>query len=410
LAAIIFQQYGPDKPPIWIYTVKNLPRGTYLIALQGFEQGVVGGYDVSQAWLSGTRNPELVLAYNVRNAAHGDDRYRAAILDAVKALPRGSRLILAGHSAGGIEAQNLVSDLTKLGFQVERVITFGSPITADKVSSTRYIYVKSQGDPVAWLDQRIELTDTVVIPPGPNSNPFAKDGSHSFYSVSQELARKSPDFFDTCLDLVFYTTHGLEDPGQTADKQVNVKGTKRWLPCATADFGGIQPLKTFDPWSANPSWTQAFASAWQDANTQAEETKISERIGEAGMTKAVRDLHYTTLLSPGQASQRPQGFDAVYRDRDGTLVIADAKGSVPASLNSVMTFGYNCRQGTIGWAWRAAEATLTSGRTNSAEQRIAEMIMQSIRNGDRIRIEVFLTEHVNGVPRITKQFVTASYP
>lgn len=410
LAAIIFQRYGPDKPPIAIYTVRNLPRGTYVIALQGLEPGVVGGYDASQAWLSGTRNPELALAYKVRNAAHGADRYRAAILDAVKALPRGSKLILAGHSAGGIEAQNLVGDLTKMGFQVERVITFGSPVTADKASSTRYTYVKSQGDPVAWLDQRIVLADTVVIPPGPNSNPFAKDGSHSFYPFSPELARKSPDFFDTCLDLVFYTSHGLEDAGQTADKQVNVKGTKRWLPCATADFGGTQPLKTFDPWSANPSWTQAFAAAWQDANTQAEETKISERIGEAGMTKAIRDLGYTTLLSPGQASHRPQGFDAVYRDRDGTLVIADAKGSVPASLNSVMKFGYNCRQGTIGWAWRAAEATLTSRTSNSAEQRIAETIMDSIRKGDRIRVEVFVTEHVNGVPRITKQFVTASYP
>lgn len=128
------------------------------------------------------------------------------------------------------------------------------------------------------------------------------------------------------------------------------------------------------------------------------------------MTQAIRVLRYKTLLSPGQASQRPQGFDAVYRDLDRTLVIADAKGSVPAGLNTVMKSGYNCRQGTMGWAWRAAEATLTSPTSNSDEKRIAETIMQSIRNGDRIRIEVFLTEHVHGVPRITKQFVTASYP
>jgi hypothetical protein len=108
------------------------------------------------------------------------------------------------------------------------------------------------------------------------------------------------------------------------------------------------------------------------------------------MTKAVRDLRYTTLLAGSGEPQAP-GFDAVYRDRDGTLVIADAKGSVPANLNSLMKFGYNCRQGTIGWAWRAAEATLTSGTGNSDEQRIAETIMDSIRKGDRIRIEVFVT-------------------
>jgi pimeloyl-ACP methyl ester carboxylesterase len=409
LAAIVFQQYGPTKPPIGIYSVANRP-GTYLIALQGLEPGVVEGYDVLQAWLSGTRNPELALAYNARKAAHGDDQYRTAILDAVKALPRGSKLILAGHSAGGIEAQNLVSDLTRLGYRVERVITFGSPITADKAPSTQYTYVKSQGDPVAWLDQRYEFADTLLIPPGPNANPFAENGSHSFYWFSQELARKSPDFFDTCLDLVFYSSHGLPGAEQTGGKQVPIKATEPSLPCATADFSRKQALNTFDPWSANPSWTRAFASAWWDARTSAEEAKISERMGEAGMTQAVRVLRYTTLLSPGQASQRPQGFDAVYRDRDGTLVIADAKGSVPASLNSVMKYGYNCRQGTMGWAWRAAEATFTSGASNSDEKRIAESIMDSIRKGDRIRIEVFLTEHVHGVPRITKQFVTASYP
>jgi len=263
LAYLVFRQYGRDKPPIAIYRVSNLPQPTYLIALQGLEHGVVGDDDAAQAWLSGARGPQFALAYNILKLTRGEDKYRAAILDAVQGLPRGANLILAGHSAGGIEAQNLVPEISRRGFRVNRVITYGSPVTADKMASTQYTYVKSLGDPIAFLDQRYDLTSTLTIPAGPNSNPFAEDGgSHFFYPDSRELADRSRGI---CFSLVLFGTYGIsnQDP----------------FPCGPVSFAGLQPVQTEDPWRGNSPYKQAMAAKWRRRRRSERQTMCRNRSG-----------------------------------------------------------------------------------------------------------------------------------
>ena len=159
------------------------------------------------------------------------------------------------------------------------------------------------------------------------------------------------------------------------------------------------------------SWSQLQAQAWQRATTVRERNVVSERIGEKGMEIAARDLGYKPLLLPGEASDTPQGFDAVYRAPDGTYVVAEAKGGYNGDdLDDILGYGYRCRQGTLEWARRAAERILIAAKTGSQEQKIAQELRSRILTqapGFGVRVEVFQTEHNNGVPGVTRRYVTA---
>ena len=116
LAGLIMMRYGSGRP---IATVKvvNSQRPTYLVLLPGMEHQKPG-----QATMAGDA---LIGYYNVAAL----DAYRLAIMDAVSKLPRGATLILAGHSLGGIEAQNVVQSLAqRYGFKVAQVVSFGAPV------------------------------------------------------------------------------------------------------------------------------------------------------------------------------------------------------------------------------------------------------------------------------------------
>jgi hypothetical protein len=118
------------------------------------------------------------------------DGYRQAILQAASTLPRGSTLILAGHSLGGIEFQNAVEELKRMGFKVLYVVSFGSPMTAPAEQGTLYRYVKADGDPVAWGDRRVGGSSELVRLPGTMKPPFDPNGgSHHIYWQS-ETARQ----------------------------------------------------------------------------------------------------------------------------------------------------------------------------------------------------------------------------
>jgi hypothetical protein len=140
LASEVFRGY--DGRPIRIAQVLNVPKNdpTYLVTLSGTEL-----FNLAQA----TTVPEDTLAeIDVHDAF-----YRVA-LHAIRAtVPRGSRLILAGHSLGGMEIQNLVNDpALNDTYQVTDVIVFGTPKTkAPLVSGIRYRVLELVGDPVPAL-------------------------------------------------------------------------------------------------------------------------------------------------------------------------------------------------------------------------------------------------------------------
>ena len=91
--------------------------------------------------------------------------YQLSVLAALKAarnqglIPEGAKLHIAGHSQGGMVAQNLASDsrVRKMGLEVETVVTFGSPDTFSKAESgVRYIMFEEDSDIVPRIDEGVE--------------------------------------------------------------------------------------------------------------------------------------------------------------------------------------------------------------------------------------------------------------
>jgi hypothetical protein len=417
LAALIYERYGTGHPIATVRVTNSPIPNTYLVLLQGVEGKHIDTWQALQGYLRKAGPAELRIVENFLRLGQGD-RYRQAILEAVNQLPPRSTLLLAGHSLGGIEAQNLVEEFTRRGFQVTNVFSFGAPVTGERATGPRYLDIKAiRGavpDLIALpaLDRGISL-NIVQIHGGTSLDLWdTEHGSHHIYNKSAELAALSLDGGKPrradggpCLEL---------DIDSLEEYKMDLE---RWPPCPDVSYRGVQPRHMTNQWSTQQTAQTAWTNRWQQATTLQERKHISESIGEAAMTFEARAHGYQTLLSPGTASGTPQGFDAVYYDRStDTYVIAEAKGGyVGKGLDYILGSGYRCRQGTLDWVWRAAEQILTSGTTNSKEQQVAQQIMNRLRvnqEGGRasVRVEVFHTAHTRGMPGVTKHYVTASVP
>jgi hypothetical protein len=116
VAKAIFDQYGTGRP-IGVFRVNNVsmqtPKGTYLLLLAGTEFDIGRVNNLITDVLS---SPGLINEYanDIRHAVN-------------KHIPIGATIIIAGHSLGGMEAQNLIGFLGE--DRPVRVITFGSPKT-----------------------------------------------------------------------------------------------------------------------------------------------------------------------------------------------------------------------------------------------------------------------------------------
>jgi Lipase (class 3) len=65
---------------------------------------------------------------------------------------RGARLVLAGHSLGGMEAQNVAANLIRqnANFYVSNIVTFGSPLTAGLPGRVNIQRFTTIGDPIPY--------------------------------------------------------------------------------------------------------------------------------------------------------------------------------------------------------------------------------------------------------------------
>ena len=137
-------------------------------------------------------------------------------------IPPGAEIVLAGHSHGGIVAQNLARDagfnsnaerplLSRLfggnggDYKVTDVITFGSPVSGSPASGTRYRMFANEGDPVTWLSAmnngtRREMERNgqyIYIPKPPDGTPGGGDngffGPHSSYADTLRALRDNPN-------------------------------------------------------------------------------------------------------------------------------------------------------------------------------------------------------------------------
>jgi len=373
LAALVFERYETGRP-IGIVKVANSPN-TYLLLLSGTEAD----------WEQATFLPE-----DVREAFNISNRYRDAILNALRRarLPAGAKIIVAGHSLGGMAGQNVVAseqfgggpEVNGLQLRAERVITFGSPNTPARIN-TSYVHVEAEGDPVPRIINPVRLVGTVVRIPG--RGPHDPVGNHMVYAESEALK--------------LYDAIGQEDGSV----------------CLRLDLSSFQ--------------------SYAAPRLRSQENDLSELIGERRMqAHATGELGYESLLSPGEASKHRQGYDGIYWDpARGAIVIGEAKGGYNGKrLNEILGTGYGYRQGSIGWARKAAERITRSLTTNDKEVRYAELILCALGAYDNrprgrdgrdfceglqgrrpgVRVEVFHTEIYDGVPGETKHYVTARYP
>jgi hypothetical protein len=174
LALYVMQRYGTARP-IATYRLANSTSPTYVVFLSGMEPNALGQANTAGAALMSYMNVQAL------------DLYRLAVIDALQDVPRGSNLILVGHSQGGIEAENVVQNLVeRWGFRVLEVVTYGAPISVPKQPRTSYLYIRAKDDPLQGLDRVYDLSsDVLTTSPGTGNPLIAPNGGHFIYDKPQ---------------------------------------------------------------------------------------------------------------------------------------------------------------------------------------------------------------------------------
>jgi len=137
----------PEDMPIAILQIGD---GEYLVLLRG----TVGGVDEGHNWGSAVE------------AMFGDSSYQNSAVDALNNanLPDGATVHLAGHSQGGMVAQNLSVDPRVTGhLDVKTVTSFGSPDTyaPRNPDVDRYVSFEAPGDIVPGLNEILGHPDSI---------------------------------------------------------------------------------------------------------------------------------------------------------------------------------------------------------------------------------------------------------
>ncbi|MDF0522843.1 hypothetical protein P0R31_37030 [Bradyrhizobium yuanmingense] len=107
-------------------------------------------------------------------------------------------------------------------------------------------------------------------------------------------------------------------------------------------------------------------------------------------------------------------FDPATRE----IVIGEAKGGYNGSqLDDILGCAYGFRQGTLEWAGEAAKRIIADRRRPASDpQELAKRELEVRRAGQvmaamrgqlpgGVRIEVFHTEHNQGIPAVTRHYV-----
>jgi hypothetical protein len=188
LAAVLYRNYYTEFPVARVKVANGIAPNTYLVTLSGMQPRLGASTNMADA---------LIALTNIKAL----DSYRTAIIEAVQDLPKGSTLILAGHSQGGMEAMNVAENLVhRWGFKVAQIITYGAPVTADKVKGVAYYHVREKRDPVPALDRKYDLTDVhTVDAPGASQNLADAVNVHTAYHLPLMNYGPNGDFLPATL-------------------------------------------------------------------------------------------------------------------------------------------------------------------------------------------------------------------
>lgn len=122
-----------------------------------------------------------------------------------------------------------------------------------------------------------------------------------------------------------------------------------------------------------------------------ERVRLAERLGEEGAEAFAKKKGYEPLLRNGDKVLR-QGFDQVYRAKDGGIVVIEAKGGT-----SAINRAYGFQQGTPEWAVQAAKRVAESSKASAAEGHAARLVLEAAKEGN-LTVQVVRTRHVQGEP------------
>lgn len=211
---VIKSQYQGDNPtqqgPIGI---TQIGENRYLVTLVGIESLGLPGSNYNN------------LNNAISEGLGGSSPYQRQVEATIRAqIPEGAEIVIAGHSEGGIVAQNLAADhdfnnsatswwnnpideaRRRLGwgqqgeYNITHVVTYGSPMSQVPVDGVDYRMITTSGDPVSRLSVlgrgRGPAPDQIEIPTvyengGFNwRNPFE---AHSAYGPSLEAIQGDPN-------------------------------------------------------------------------------------------------------------------------------------------------------------------------------------------------------------------------
>jgi RHS repeat-associated protein len=183
----------------------------------------------------------------------------------------------------------------------------------------------------------------------------------------------------------------IKMPEETFD-QTGMEDQKTLLDEGQQDFKSIDKrAKEKAAKGEIPSTPEAIANF-----KAAERKKAGEKVAQAGAEAYARQMGYTPVLEWNNSSERPQGFDAVYEDAHGNLVVIEAKSNnSPRHANASGVV-----QGTIPWVTEVAskiwpDCTQGKGSSNARECETAGKILQAIPQ-KKVRIETVRVIHDQG--------------
>lgn len=89
----------------------------------------------------------------------GDTAYQDAVVAAISdAVPTGEKIILAGHSLGGLVAQQLAQDSLFNGrYDIRNVVVFGTPAIRDMPREGVVRRLATDGDPITYLGVQLGI-------------------------------------------------------------------------------------------------------------------------------------------------------------------------------------------------------------------------------------------------------------